>query len=64
MPGHVHSVFKHLMQGLLILDPSQLFLPEGDLSSLPLLGDDFLVFKCIQEFTVQDKEKETQEKVS
>lgn len=44
--------------------PSTLFLPDGDLSSLPLLRDDFLDFKCIQEFIIQDKKKETQVKVA
>lgn len=45
------------------MDLSQL-LPDGDLSSLLLLRDSFLVFKCMQEFTIQDKKKETEVKVA
>lgn len=42
-----HKVFSYM-------DLSQMLLPAGDLHCLPLLRDDFLIFKCIKKFIIQD----------
>lgn len=46
------------------MDLSQMFLQASDLHCLPLLRDGFLTFKCINEFIIQDKKKETRMKVA
>jgi len=43
---------------------SKLFLPASDLHCLLLLRDDFLIIKCLKEFVIQDKKKETRVKVA